>query len=102
MKKTMSLMAVLQALLDRPSAEHWGYDLQRQTGIRSGILYPILRRLLEAGWVEDGWEEPEAVEGRPPRRYYTLTDRGAASARTMLAGAEPERRYVLKPGEAST
>lgn len=102
MRKTKSLTAVLEALLDRPAAEHWGYDLQRQTGIRSGVLYPILRRLLEAGWVEDGWENPEAIEGRPPRRYYTLTDRGAASARTMLADNEPEHRYVLKPGKAST
>lgn len=102
MKKTKSLIAVLEALLARPTEEHWGYDLQRQTGIRSGVLYPILRRLLEAGWVEDGWEDPEAIEGRPPRRYYTLTDWGAASARTMLAGVEPEHRYVLRPGEAST
>lgn len=102
MKKTKSLLAVLQALLDRPYAEHWGYDLQRQTGIRSGILYPILRRLLEAGWVVDGWEEPESVEGRPPRRYYTLSEQGAVLARAMLASAEPQRRSILKPGKAST
>lgn len=102
MRKTKTLVTVLEAMLANPTAEHWGYDLQRQTGIRSGALYPILRRLLEAGWVEDGWEELSDAEGRPPRRYYRLTERGAASARTLLADAEPEGRYALRPGEAFT
>ena len=102
MRKTKSLVIVLEALLATPTADHWGYDLQRQTGMRSGILYPILRRLLEAEWVDDGWEDLSAVEGRPPRRYYRLTERGAASARTLLARTEPASRYALRPQRAST
>jgi PadR family transcriptional regulator PadR len=44
-------------------------------------MYPMLSRFLEAGWLEDGWEDVDATGGRPPRRYYTVTDAG----RTGLA-----------------
>lgn len=92
MRRTRTLLAVLAALLERPDDEHWGYDLQRATGIRSGALYPILRRLHEADWLEDGWEDPSVVDGRPPRRYYRLTPNGTVQAKTMLAatGAHAE------------
>jgi PadR family transcriptional regulator PadR len=58
-----------------PAARHYGYDLTKQTGMRSGVLYPILHRLLAAGWLTDGWEDQRPA-GRPPRRYYELTDLG--------------------------
>jgi len=39
---------------------------------------PALRRLERQGWVKAGWEDPEpaAREGRPRRRYYTVTAPG--------------------------
>src|SRR3712207_8962836 len=46
-------------------SKQWGYDLSKRSGVRSGVLYPILRRLLEKGWLTDGWEEPADV--RKPR-----------------------------------
>jgi DNA-binding PadR family transcriptional regulator len=43
----------------------------------SGVLYPMLTRMLDEGWVEDGWEDRTTIrEKRPPRRYYVLTDKG--------------------------
>lgn len=86
MRRTKSLIAVLKVVVDDPTSRHWGYDLQKRAGIRSGVLYPMLRRLTEAEWLEDGWEDPAETEGRPPRRYYRLTDEGLVRARTMLAG----------------
>jgi len=38
-----------------------------------GTIYPLLSRLRSEGLVETFWQESD--QG-PPRRYYTLTDRG--------------------------
>lgn len=97
MRRTRSLLVVLDALLADPNESHWGYQLRRVTGLRSGVLYPILRRLLEAGWVEDGWEEPAAAEGRPPRRYYSLTPTGFAKAKAMVASVPAARQLPARP-----
>ncbi len=73
-------------LLEDPPVERYGLELMRATGQPSGTLYPILARLQEAGWVRAGWEDVDpSVEGRPARRYYSLTAEGAAAARTELA-----------------
>jgi len=47
MRTTNSLVSVAVALLSDADGEHWGYELGKRTGLRSGVLYPILRRLLE-------------------------------------------------------
>jgi PadR family transcriptional regulator PadR len=67
------------ALLADPDARHYGYELWKATGVRSGTLYPILHRMLNAGWLADGWEEQRGK--RPPRRYYTVTELGRAEAK---------------------
>lgn len=82
MRRTERLAAVAGALLADPHGRHYGYELCKQTRIRSGVVYPMLTRLLNAGWIADGWEDPTTIDGRPPRRYYTLTDEG----REMLRG----------------
>lgn len=77
MQMTKPLIAVAVALLSAPEDKHWGYELSRQTGVRSGVLYPLLGRLLDEGWLEDGWEDPvEVGRKRPPRRYYQVTEEG--------------------------
>ena len=67
------------------SAKDWkyGYDMSRDTGLKSGTLYPILMRLAEAGALETKWEEPEP--GRPPRHMYRLTGEGLRYARENAA-----------------
>jgi DNA-binding PadR family transcriptional regulator len=47
--------AALTALVEDPAGWHHGYALSRRTGLASGTLYPILRRLLDAGLVEARW-----------------------------------------------
>jgi PadR family transcriptional regulator PadR len=42
-------LAVLAALCAQPSQWRHGYALARQTGLKSGTLYPILIRLAAAG-----------------------------------------------------
>lgn len=70
----------------------YGFDLMDATGLPSGTVYPILRRLEEAGLVRGAWEESESAEdrGRPRRRYYELTAEGrdvVPEATRRLAGS---------------
>ena len=64
----------------------YGFDIIDATGLRSGTVYPILRRLEDAGLLRSHWEgAPTAhAAGRPPRRYYELTGAGAAVAREAV------------------
>ena len=78
-------MAVLAALLRRPQTWHYGYDLLRETGLKSGTLYPILARLQQGGWLEQRWEKSSGA-GRPPRHLYRLSKAGKAAAREMSRG----------------
>lgn len=57
----------------------YGFDLVRKLEsdaliASEGTLYPLLTRLRSAGMVETEWVESH--DGRP-RKYYTLTARGA-------------------------
>jgi DNA-binding PadR family transcriptional regulator len=72
--------AVLAALLVQPQAWRYGYDLAKETGLKSGTLYPLLIRLSDQGLLEAEWRQP-LQPGRPPRHAYRLTDAGAALAR---------------------
>jgi PadR family transcriptional regulator PadR len=79
-------LAVLAALAARPSAWRHGYDLARETGLKSGTLYPILVRLADRKIVQACWEEGDHA-GRPRRHLYRLTSDGLAAATAALAAA---------------
>jgi PadR family transcriptional regulator PadR len=83
-------LAVLDLLLAESGAWHYGYDLSRRIGLRSGTLYPILVRLAERGWLETRWAEPERP-GRPPRHTYRLTAAGARAAAATVADGTSAR-----------
>lgn len=83
-------LAVLAAFLQAPREWHYGYDISRNTGLKSGTLYPILMRMADRDLLETSWEETGA--GRPPRHLYRLTADGLAFAR--------EHR-IVKPGRPS-
>jgi PadR family transcriptional regulator, regulatory protein PadR len=89
-------VAVLAALCEQPSAWQHGYALARQTGLKSGTLYPILIRLADRGLVEACWQE-EPAPGRPRRHLYRLTADGLATAATAVAEAEMAATKV-RPG----
>jgi PadR family transcriptional regulator PadR len=71
--------ALLAAFLDRSRIWRHGYDLSKETGLRSGTLYPLLMRLSEQGLLESRWQDAERP-GLPPRHVYRLTARGLALA----------------------
>lgn len=84
MRRTKPLVKVASALMADPDAKFYGYPLSRATGIRSGVIYPLLTRLLDEGWLVDGWEDLPTAAGRPSRRYYTLTPAGRDALRDLL------------------
>ena len=70
---------VLQAL---SRGFHHGFDIMDATGLPSGTVYPILRRLDREGLLSPpGRSTPRrSKEQRPPRRYYAITAAGRAHA----------------------
>ena len=89
---------MLAALLS--SGEPWrhGYDLARETDLKSGTLYPILMRLERQGWLEARWED-DPVPGRPWRHLYRLTGLGIEEARAIVRPAPaPAARFALEGG----
>lgn len=86
--------AVLQALLRSFPTPAYGYDLSRETGLKSGTLYPILQRLHKQAHLGAAWEEsPHA--GRPPRHIYTLTEQGLELARERQESPAPSLTGAL-------
>ena len=86
----------------------YGFDIMDATGLPSGTVYPILRRLDREGLLESEWEEHAEAqrEQRPPRRYYEITALGERMLADAVARydslakavAPPTRR--LKPSRA--
>jgi PadR family transcriptional regulator, regulatory protein PadR len=72
-------LQVLDAFLHGPKDWKYGYDISRNTGLKSGTLYPILMRLAERKLLETSWET--AGVGKPPRHLYRLTADGLRFAR---------------------
>lgn len=89
-RRTRRLMAIAAALLRHPDTQHYAYELSKQAGVRTGTIYPILWRWLADGWLADGWDPPLA-EGRPGRRWYTVTRLGERELRRILPAPEMHR-----------
>lgn len=97
MKVTHSLVLVAVAILQIDQEEGgriWGYALSKKSGVRSGVLYPQLDRMLGEGWLEDHWEEHDEAKKRPPRRYYALTDAGRMELGAVVKRADREPRFA--------
>ena len=57
-------LAVLAELCATPSRWRHGYGIARDTGLKSGKLYPVLIRLADRGLVEACWEDEQPAAGR--------------------------------------
>lgn len=84
----MQTIEVMVAIARRGESWAYGYDIARETGLKSGSLYPILARLAEQGWLAAKWEAV-AVLGRPPRHLYRLTPSGAAALQEAASPTDP-------------
>jgi PadR family transcriptional regulator len=93
-------LAVLAALSAQPSAWQHGYAIARDTGLKSGTLYPILIRLADRGLMEARWED-EQPAGRPRRHLYRLTPEGLTRAGAALATPPSRARAAPSPARTS-
>lgn len=94
---SLQTLKVLRALLDNNCAPRYGFELMRTVGQHTGVLYPLLRRLKENGWVVCEREAIDPVTaGRPARSYYQLTAEGRQTARHILSEVSDQLR---PPGE---
>lgn len=66
-----------------------GFDIMDASGLKSGTVYPVLRRLEDAGMLRAKWEAVADARDaqRPPRRYYQMTGAG------MKALADATERF---------
>jgi PadR family transcriptional regulator PadR len=97
-RMTLQVRLVLAEMLSEPAKPRYGLDLCAAIGLPSGTIYPIMARLEQVGWVESDWEDPDAhiAEGRPRRRYYRLTRKGAECADEALQAIERSRKTAAR------
>ena len=83
LRKGILELAILASL---SRGRHYGYSLVRTISgdkdidLTEGTIYPILARLAKEGLVQSEWVE--SSQG-PPRKYYTLTLKGAEAFRVL-------------------
>jgi len=73
---------LLSTLLRNPETWQYGYEISKKTGLKSGVLYPILMRLHKQGYLISDWQAPQ-ISGRPPRHIYRLSETGVALAHAL-------------------
>src|ERR1700730_12634386 len=72
---SLQTISLLRALARQGLRWRYGYELGKETGLKSGSLYPILIRLADRGLLETDWES-EPPRGRPPRPLHRPTSSG--------------------------
>ena len=63
---------ILAIMADAGSRWVHGYDLCRQSGVKSGTLYPLLIRLEEEGYLEAEWQAPAEILQKVEQGVLTL------------------------------
>jgi PadR family transcriptional regulator PadR len=101
------ILEVALSMLRSGHATFYGFGLaqtmRERRGSRAltahGTLYKALGRLEEFGLLTSQWEDAAAAEGRPRRRLYALTGKGARVAERTLAdkAVAPLSRVASKP-----
>ncbi len=98
--------AVFHILLALADGEKHGYGIMQEVAaitdgevkMGPGTLYGTIKRMLEAGLIEESGERPDPKLDDERRRYYKLTDFGGRVARaearrlaTLLGVAQTKR-----------
>jgi PadR family transcriptional regulator, regulatory protein PadR len=96
--RSIQTRQILQALLDAPDEETYGFELVKVTGLPSGSVYPILRRLEEEKIITAREEVIDPHAKRPRYRiFYRLTTDGRRVAREATREKSKALRS-LNPG----
>jgi DNA-binding PadR family transcriptional regulator len=95
---THTTALVLSALAE---GHRHGFEIMEVSGLPSGTVYPVLRRLEREGILSSEWEA--APGPGPRRRVYALTAQGEVTARAAEERLREARRFLageLRPREA--
>jgi DNA-binding PadR family transcriptional regulator len=96
----LAALKVLQAIAN---GCEYGFDIIDATGLPSGTVYPALSRHERDGLVRSSWEDEAKAhaDGRPPRRYYTISAEGRRAIDAALAelGVVRARRAPMRKQE---
>lgn len=108
---------VFHILLSLADEDLHGYAIIQDVAARTdgevrltaSTLYAAIRRLLEAGWIEEPARRPRVGKDDPRRRYYRLTPLGREAAQEearrleRLAAMARAKRLLppLRPSSAS-
>ena len=76
---TSQSLQVLKPFLANVSQSKPGIEVIRSSGLAPGVAYPVMLRLERQGLLASEWGG-----GDPRRRYYRITDSGAALARGAI------------------
>jgi DNA-binding PadR family transcriptional regulator len=102
---TPAMVRIIQTFLEDPEARLFATELMKAAGIGSGSLYPALARMQAEGWIEQESEDSDVAktEGRPARRYFRMTGKGALEAHAALvdlsnAVRPPAKSPAWRPG----
>jgi PadR family transcriptional regulator, regulatory protein PadR len=92
---TLVLHAIAQGV-------RYGFDIADQTGLRTGTVYPALRRLESLGFVRSSWESEKTARRaqRPARRYYEITSAGTTALETAMKRFESLGRLTTRQKHA--
>ena len=92
-RPTENVVAVFDTMLERPSKSWYGLELAKHAEIGSATIYQVMLRLERAGLLKASWESIDPAEaGRPRRRLYRLTGKGADVGTRMVAEYKPRVR----------
>ena len=93
LRMTQITALVLQAIA---GGYRYGFDIMEVTGLPSGTVYPVLRRLERSGLLRSRWESAVAAMegGRPRRRLYELTSAGEDALAVANAKLAEARRML--------
>lgn len=87
---------VLQAFCADTDKEVSGIEIIRLFDLFPGTVYPILRRLKNAGWLDSRWEDVDPVTGGKPRQqFYRITPYGLERLATKQGGRMSPKPLIL-------
>jgi len=100
---TLDVLEVLLQAREQKINVH-GWLIMRSTRRSGKVVYDVLDRLEDAGWVIGSWETLPPGLARPRLRFYQLTAPGveAAHANRFVPHTQPLPRLRPQPGFGRT
>lgn len=91
---------VIEQYTRDPDAEFFGLEAAKATGYGPGTVYPVIRRMEDAGWLLSREEESDGPRSvaRPARIYYRINPATLPAVRQRLAELDARRRDLAGSG----